>query len=149
MAIEFIDGGWFPTINFFKKKENWVEILEEAADNVADQIKDDAKRLAYSHFRQNTGALRNSIVVWSEVNNDKVSLGLQSDHPAANLIEYGGYSPFPPWKEVGGELSFLQAKAVHKNQPFKQPHPFLRPAANNAIKKLNKQIVAEFNRAKP
>ena len=141
MAIEFIDDGWFPTINFFKKKENWVDILEEAADNIADQIKDEAKRLAYSHFRQNTGALRNSIVVWSEVNNDKVSLGLESDHPAANLIEYGGYSPFPPWTEVGGELSYPQAKAVFKNQPFAEAHPFLRPALLNNIDELNSEIM--------
>ena len=139
MAIEFIDGGWFPTINFFKKKENWVEILEEAADNVADQIKDEAKRLAYSHFRQNTGALRNSIVVWSEVNNDKVSLGLQSDHPAANLIEYGGYSPFPPWGEESG-LPFPVAKKIYENQPFAQPRPFLRPAITENKSSLEKEV---------
>ena len=140
MAIEFIDGGWFPTINFFKKNENWVEILEEAADNVADQIKDEAKRLAYSHFRQNTGALRNSIVVWSEVNNDKVSLGLQSDHPAANQIEYGGYRPFPPWGEESG-LTFPEAKAVFKNQPFAEAQPFLRPALLNNIDAINSEIM--------
>ena len=28
---------------------------------------------------------------------DIVDISLGSDHPAAAIIEYGGYSPFPPW----------------------------------------------------
>ena len=147
--IVYSEKNWAPTINFFKKKSNWKQIYKQAARAVLPDAIDEAKRLAYSHFRQNTGGLGNSIDGEIDLDEDHVRYEITSDHPAAALIEYGGYSPFPPWTEVGGELSFPQAKAVFKNQPFAEAHPFLRPAANNAVKKLNKQIVAEFNRAKP
>ena len=79
---------------------------------------------------------------------DSVFYDVSSDHPAAGIIEYGGYSPFPPWGAESG-LDFPVAKEIFKKQPFKQPRPFLRPAANNAVKKLNKEVVAQFKAAKP
>ena len=138
-----------PTINFFKKESNWRDILERAAEAVLPEVVDEAKRLAYSHFRSNTGKLGSSIEGSVFVKGDKVFYEVTSDHEAAGIIEFGGYSPFPPWKEIGGELDFLAAKAVFENQPFTEPQPFLRPAATNAMPRLNKQIIAEFNRAKP
>ena len=35
------------TINFFKKRENWNEIVWVAMNNVADEISDDAEKKLY------------------------------------------------------------------------------------------------------
>ena len=137
---------WAPTINFFKKQSNWTKILEDAARAVLPDAVNESKSFAYAHYKRRTGSLGDSISGDVYIEGDKVYYSIESNHPAANLIEYGGYSPFPPW---GKELSFPEAKAVYENQPFTQPQPFLRPAANNAVFKVNKQIVVEFNKAKP
>jgi hypothetical protein len=147
MAFEWSDRNWAPTINFFKKRSNWKTIFERAAHAVLPEAVTDAKNLAYSHYRLNTGELGDSVKGEVYIEGDDVFYEITSNHPAAALIEYGGYSPFPPWDT--GELTFPEAKAVYENQPFAQPHPFMRPAANNAVAKLNKQIVAEFKSAKP
>ena len=149
MAFEWSDKNWAPTINFFKKRSNWKTIFERAARTVLPEAVRDAKNLAYSHYSLNTGELGDSIKGEVYVEGDDVIYEITSDHDAAQIIEYGGYSPFPPWKGVGGELDYPAAKAVYEEQPFSQPHPFMRPAANNAVAKLNKQIVAEFKSAKP
>jgi len=149
MRISVESKNFAPTINFFKKESNWMDILERAAVSVLPTVVNEARSLAYSHYRQNTGSLGNSIKGEVFVEGDKVYYEISSTHPAAGLIEFGGYSEFPPWKEVGGDLDFPAAKAVFENQPFTEPQPFLRPAAINAMKKLNKQIVAEFNNSKP
>tara|TARA_R110002020_G_scaffold4359_1_gene19244 strand:- start:35 stop:481 length:447 start_codon:yes stop_codon:yes gene_type:complete len=141
MAFEFVDSGWFPTINFLKKSNNWVEILEEAAENVIEEIRDDAEQILYSKVKRNTGSVGESIFTYSEVIGDKVSLGLESEHPAASIIEYGGYSPFPPWGSSSG-LPFPVAKKIYENQPFAQPRPFLRPALTNGIDDINSEIMA-------
>ena len=158
MKVEITgDKYFFNTINFFKKKSNWQQIMAGAAEKVAKDIEKDAKKKLYQYsgggkstkIKKNTGALEKSIKVSVDVFEDIVDIGLGSGHPAAAIIEFGGYSPFPPWKKVGGKLDFPAAKAVFENQPFTEPQPFLRPAATNAMPRLNKQIIAEFNKAKP
>ena len=142
MAFEFEDSGWFPTINFLKKSNNWVEILEEAAENVIEEIRDDAEQILYSKLKRNTGSVGNEIFTYTEVIGDKVSLGLECEHLAASIIEYGGYSPFPPWYGVGGTLPYPVAKKIFENQPFAQPRPFLRPALTNGVDNINSEIMA-------
>lgn len=123
MPIYFKTTDFYRTINFYKKKKNWQTILEVAAENVAADIEDTAKRLA----PKKTNRLANSIRAGVSTSGDKVRLTLGSSHPAATIIEFGGYSPFPPWGTESG-LDFPVAKEIFENQPFKQPRPFIRPA---------------------
>ena len=122
-------------INFYKKKGNWVDILETAAENVLDDIVSDAKDNA-------SGGLKNSISGYVSSSGNSVEIVVGSSHPAAAIIEYGGYSPFPPWEEVGGVLPFPVAKAVFENQPFAEPQPYLRPALQNNVGSLESEVVS-------
>tara|TARA_B100001123_G_C15279581_1_gene1013494 strand:- start:179 stop:616 length:438 start_codon:yes stop_codon:yes gene_type:complete len=126
---------FFSSINFYKKKKNWRNILEVAAENTSGKIENDAKRLA----PKKTGRLANRINVDVEVEEDLVFIDVNCDHPAAGIIEYGGYSPFPPWGDASG-LDFPVAKKIFENQPFKQPRPFLRPALQQNAVTLEKEI---------
>ena len=40
------------TINFFKKRENWNEIVWVAMNNVADEIRDDAEKKLYEKWKK-------------------------------------------------------------------------------------------------
>ena len=153
MAIEFEDSGWFPTINFFKKSENWQMILEEAGEIVMEEARERAIEILYSQVNKVKGSVGKSIVGFAAPEGDKVSIGLQSEHPAANLIEYGGHSPFPPWGpgsqiwEYANEDAYSPdpwdiAKGIYENQPFREPRPFLRPALAEAVGDLNAEISA-------
>jgi ribosomal protein L20A (L18A) len=157
MVTEYNERGFVPIMNFYKKRNNWRNIFERAAEAVAPGARDEAENIVYSHFGSRTGDLGKSITVDVYAIEDTAIYDLSSDHDAAEIIEYGGYSPMPPvYKESIQEYANLYgvepgavAKGIHKNQPFSDPHPFLRPAANNAIKRLNKEVVAQFKAAKP
>ena len=157
MVTEYNERNFVPTMNFFKKKNNWRNIFVRAAEAVAPGVRDEAEKIVYSHFGRRTGGLGKDITVDVYAEEDTAFYDVSSDHPAAEIIEYGGYSPMPyPYSEsiqkyadIYGVEPGAVAKGIEKNQPFSDPHPFLRPAANNAIKKLNKEVVAQFKAAKP
>ena len=86
------------SINFFKKRENWQDILTTAMIKVAHKIRDDAEKKIYQRWKRRTGKLGKSIEPLIGDKGNKVFFGLQSNHPAAKIIEYGGYSPMPSSK---------------------------------------------------
>ena len=91
MSIKVTGGKKFTrTINFFKKRDNWVSILDKAAKNVVNEIRDDAETKLYNRWKKTTGKTGKSITprVYKKGNN--VYLSLSSDHPAMNFLEYGG-----------------------------------------------------------
>tara|TARA_R100000234_G_scaffold74670_1_gene46113 strand:+ start:245 stop:679 length:435 start_codon:yes stop_codon:yes gene_type:complete len=137
MTFIWDDSQFVNIINLYKKSEYWTDILETAGNNVIDDIENDAKRLA----PKDTGQLENSIVGSVSTSGNNVNFLLTSSHPAASIIEFGGYSPFPPWEEVGGVLPFPVAKKVFENQPFKAPQPYIRPALINNLPRLEKEVV--------
>ena len=157
MVTEYNEKNFVPIMNFFKKKNNWRNIFERAAEAVAPGARDEAEKIVYTHFRRRDGGLGKSITVDVYAEDDTAFYDVSSDHPAAGIIEYGGYSPMPsPFSEnikkyadIYGVAPYVVAKGIEKNQPFSDPHPFLRPAANNAMKKLNKEVVAQFKAVKP
>jgi len=156
---------FFSSINFYKKRENWRDILQAAAENVSDEMKGDAKKMAYSHFKRHKGELEKSIMADVWVDGDLVYLSLSSNHPAAAIIEYGGYSPMPvefaPYigatysdrllesARIYGKDPYVVARGIEKNQPFSDPHPFLRPAMQRGSAALLKEIHKEAKRQGP
>jgi hypothetical protein len=151
MAIDFIDSGWFPTINFFKKSENWVMILEEAGEVIAEEARDLAEEILYSQVNKVTGSVGKSIVAFAAPEGDRVSIGLQSEHPAANIIEYGGlvvddrpgvFSNVGPYAKDAGMSEAAFTAAIKNNQPFREEQPFLRPALIEASEQINAEIMA-------
>lgn len=151
MAIEFDDSEWFPTINFFKKSENWQMILEEAGEIVAEEAAERAKEILYGGPPDNnnmiSGSVGESIEYFAAPEGDRVSIGLQSDHPAANMIEYGGLVPTGNHKKTFAVDDFADnvwavSNKIKSNQPFRSPRPFLRPAMDEAVGQLNAEISA-------
>ena len=140
MNIKLDDSHFVRIINLHKKEDNWVDILETAAENVADEILNDAKDKVYQKLTRRTGSIAESLSVDVSTSGNTVSISITSNHPAAAIIEYGGYSPFPPWGSLSG-LPFPVAKKVYENQPFAQPRPFLRPAIQENISRLEKEVV--------
>ena len=160
MVFTYNDKTFFPLMNFYKNKRNWHRIFNRAAESVAPEVRDDAEKILYTHFKKRKGKLGDSIEVEVEAMDDRVVYEVGSAHPAAGIIEYGGYSPFPPWGpgsaiwEYAGQGTYSVepwhiAKGIHEKQPFKEPHPFLKPAADKGVKRLNKVVYEEFNRVKP
>ena len=140
MAITLDDSQFVRIINIFKKEDNWVDILDTAADNVANKILKDAKKKVYQKLTRRTGSIADSLDVDVSTSGNTVSIEIGSSHPAAAIIEYGGYSPFPPWGEESG-LPFPVAKKIYEKQPFAQPRPYLRPAITENISNLEKEVV--------
>ena len=135
MTLYYDDTEFVRIINLYKKRENWEDILEEAADNVLDFIIMDAMDFA-------VGGVAEEISGYVGTSENSVTIELECSHPAAAMFEYGGYSPFPPWDEVGGVLPFPVAQAVAENQPFSQPQPFLRPAFSNNVGLIESEVVS-------
>jgi len=182
MKVEITgDKYFFNTINFFKQQSNWQQIMANAAEKTAKDIEKDAKKKLYQYkggkknkaLKKVTGGLENAMKVSVDVYEDVVDIGLGSDHPAAAIIEFGGYSPFPPWNtnygekgmpgrgykgklfnylfeaDTGVSYSFLLAKGIYDNQPFATPRPAMQNALREGLPKLNKQIWAEAKKLKP
>ena len=131
MSLQIDTTEFVRVINFYKKRDNWVDILEEAAENVVDDMITDAKTNV-------KGSLKDSISGYVSASGNDVEIIVTANHPAAAIIEYGGYSPFQPC----GVLPFPVAKAVYENQPFAEPQPFLRPALENNIGSLESEVVS-------
>lgn len=161
---------FFSTINFFKKQQNWQDILVAASNNVAQDILVDAKQKLYQYsggrkntkLKKRTGGLENAVKVSVDTFDDIVDISLGSDHPAAAIIEYGGYSPFPPWGPGSNVWNYGEkgdskispdpwhiAMGIYKNQPFATPRPAMQNALRDGMPKLNKEIWAEAKRQKP
>ena len=149
MAIEFDDSEWFPLINFFKKQDNWQMILEEAGETVIEEAREVAVETLYSQVNRVTGSVGDSIVGFAAPEGDRVSIGLQSEHVAANMIEYGGlvaddrpgvFSNVDKYASNAGMSKEAFTGAIKKNQPFKQAQPFLRPALDYAASQINAEI---------
>tara|TARA_R110002096_G_scaffold225465_1_gene414673 strand:- start:43 stop:489 length:447 start_codon:yes stop_codon:yes gene_type:complete len=148
MDILFDDSQFVSIINLFKKEDNWVDILETAAENVADEILEDAKAKVYQKLKRQTGGIADSLDVNVITSKNTVTIEIGSSHPAAAIIEYGGYSPFPPWGSSSG-LPFPVAKKIYENQPFAQPRPFLRPAVIENMSNLEKEVYRVANQKIP
>ena len=150
------------SINFFKKRENWQDILTTALSNVAQKIRDDAEKKIYQRWKKRTGKLGKSIQPLIGNKNNKAFFGLQSDHPAAKIIEYGGYSPMPSSKsdsiveygykyEGGGSTApfFELARGIWQNQPFAQGTFACRNALLEGMDDINSEIMRTAHRMKP
>ena len=148
MSITVDDEEFVRIINIYKKQDNWIDIIETAANNVANDILNDAKDKVYEKVTRRTGGVADSLDVNVYTSGNTVSIELESSHPAAAIIEYGGYSPFPPWGEESG-LDFPVAKKIFENQPFAQPRPFLRPAIQENISNLEKEVVSVARQKEP
>tara|TARA_R100000700_G_C3062545_1_gene76618 strand:- start:46 stop:528 length:483 start_codon:yes stop_codon:yes gene_type:complete len=156
MAIEWDTEGFYRTINFFKKRETWQEILAVAASNVEDTIASDAKNILYSQVNKVTGSVGNSIETTVDISDDDVTLSVGSNHPAANMIEYGGLVPAEPFDPKSAlpniddyaDDVFAYSNYIKKKQPFKQERPFIRPALLNATGKINGEIIRVANKFK-
>ena len=136
-AFEWDTEGFYRSINFYKKEENWQEILEVAANNVADEIRDDAENILYSQVNKVTGSIGESIESSVEVEDGSVTLSIGSNHPAAAMIEYGGFVPddrpgvftnVDKYAREAGQSIHAFTAAIKANQPFMYEQPFLRPA---------------------
>jgi hypothetical protein len=150
------------SINFFKKRENWQDIFTTALSNVANAIRDDAEKKVYQRWKRRTGRLGKSIEPLIGNKGNKVFFGLQSDHPAAKIIEYGGYSPMPSSKSKsiveygyiyeGGDSSdpfFELARGIWQNQPFAQGTFACRNALLEGMDDINSEIMRTAHRMKP
>ena len=156
------------SINFFKKRENWNEILTQAMSNVAQEIRDNAEKKIYQRWKKRTGKLGKSIQPVIGNKNNKAFFGLQSDHPAAKIIEYGGYSPMPsaPSKTHEGnpgikEYAYIYsstnssdpffelARGIFKNQPFAEGTFACRNAILEGMDDINSEIMRTAHRMKP
>tara|TARA_R100000231_G_C5273784_1_gene149458 strand:- start:188 stop:616 length:429 start_codon:yes stop_codon:yes gene_type:complete len=141
MSLEIDTTEFVRVINFYKKQDNWVDILEEAGENVLDDIITDAKANV-------KGSLKDSISGYVNTSDNEVEIVVTANHPAASIIEFGGYSPFPPWEEVGGVLPFPVAKEIYETQPFSEPQPYLRPALQNNVGTLESEVASVARQSK-
>tara|TARA_R100000458_G_C8187321_1_gene182239 strand:+ start:106 stop:588 length:483 start_codon:yes stop_codon:yes gene_type:complete len=151
MGLKVEDKGFFVTINFFKKKENWQEILRDAALEVSVDMIMEAEDIAYTNFRRVTGGLGDSIDADVYIEGDKVNIDLMSDHVAANIMEYGGYIQTPArsdrlkqYANAYGMQAQQLVNTLEKTQPFLEPHPFIRPALVNNRDNMHKEIGRQF-----
>jgi len=144
-------------INFFKKRENWNKIAWVAAENVADSIKDDAKKKLYERRSLVTGDVGESIdtIIARRGNNVYISLG--SDHVSAGLLEFGGYVPVDidkvnsPFSNLEGYADnvFAMTYAIKNNQPFEQGGFFMQRALKEGLPNLESEVMRTAHRMKP
>jgi len=156
------------SINFFKKEDNWNKILTQAMSNVAQKIRDNAEKKIYQRWKKRTGKLGKSIQPLIGNKANKAFFGLQSDHPAANIIEYGGYSPMPsaPSRTHEGNPGIIEyayvysstnssdpffelARGVWQNQPFAEGTFACRNAILEGMDDINSEIMRTGHRMKP
>jgi len=117
------------SLNFLKQGKNWDEIFQEAAWSWAQEIEATAQQYLNKKVKNQTNKLKNSIYVVVDEDGD---LAIKSRHKAAQLIDKGGYSPFPDWnsktiKEYAAIYDiepFVLAKGIFKNQPFAEAANF-------------------------
>ena len=116
-------------LNFLKQGKNWDEIFQEAAWAWQSEIESTAKEYLRKKIKTRTGKLEGSIAAIVDEDGD---LSIISYHKAAQLIDKGGYSPFPDWNsktikeyaDIYDIEPFLLARGIFKNQPFAEATNF-------------------------
>ena len=111
------------SLNFLKQGKNWDEIFQEAVWEWQQEIENTAKEFLKQKITTRTGKLENSIAAIVDEDGD---LAIISYHKAAQLIDQGGYSPFPDWNsktirqyaDIYDIEPFVLARGIFKNQPF-------------------------------
>jgi len=167
MSISISGGKNFVrSINLYKKRSNWQKIMREGMEEVADENRDDAEFNVYQNFNRVKGTVGDSIksIVYRRGNN--AYLGLKSDHPAINFIEYGGYMDKLPAYNSKGKNSNLAAYAgnygfkkkdtaslaavIKANQPFEYgtfaltnalTDPYNREQLESAVRKAAQRMI--------
>ena len=159
------------SINFLKQEKNWNQMVWVAMHNIADDIREDAVKKLFTKFEEQTGDLRKSIktIVDRKGNNTYIGLGSEdasgAAHPAAAIMEYGGYSPLPsvPSKTHEGSPTIVKyayhydhaqsfwwlAQNIHRNQPFQEGLFYMRRALNEGLPKLESEIMKTYHKMKP
>jgi len=140
-------------LNFFSQYHNWEEIIQEAVWAWASEIEDTAQYYLNQKVENQTNRLKNSIYVVVDEDGD---LAIKSYHKAAELINDGGYSPFPYWgsktikeyADIYGMEPFLLARAIYENQPFAEGAFFAQNALNFHKDDIKDEIYAIAKRRK-
>ena len=121
------------SLNRYSQYWYWDEIIQEAVWAWASEIEATAQRFLNEKVNNVTGKLKGSIYVVVDEDGD---LAIKSRHRAAELINNGGYSPFPDWNsktikqyaDIYGIEPFVLAKGIFKNQPFAEGAFFAQSA---------------------
>jgi len=159
------------TINFFKKRKNWNEILWTAMENVADEVRDDAENKLYQKWKKNTGKAGKSIQPRIYRRGNYTYISLTSDHPAMNFLEYGGkVKEVPAYtrdhgtrlipyvkKWSGGSAAMFSnedramkmAGSIYDNQPFTEGTFHMQRALREGLPDLESEIMRTAHRMKP
>ena len=157
------------SINFFKKRKNWNEILWTAMENVADEVRDDAENKLYQKWKKNTGKAGKSIKTVIKRKGNYTYISLSSDHPAMNFLHYGGKVKKVPaytedkgsrlfpyvedWHSAAGygkeDRAMKMAGGIIDNQPFTQGAFHMRNALREGLPDLESEIMRTYHRMKP
>tara|TARA_R100001230_G_scaffold7267_1_gene2759 strand:+ start:4 stop:513 length:510 start_codon:yes stop_codon:yes gene_type:complete len=153
------------TINFYKKQSNWNKILMQAGKNVAEDIKQDGVDRLFTKYNNVTGRLKSSFTSAVTRRGNNVFITFKSNHPAAGIMEYGGYlkkipaftddynTNLNPYSKQKGDMSkedanaFL-AEAIYESQPFKEGTFAFTNARRDGIKALEGEVIRVANRMK-
>ena len=132
-------------INRWKQQDFWDEISEAALNEISEDIVDSVQSsIEVTDLKSHTNRLKDSIVVM--VMGKELIVG--SSHPAMNLVEYGGPSPFPNWKsatiqeyaKIYGKPAYVVARGIYRNQPFAEARQPIATGTKRVLAtgKLNK-----------
>jgi hypothetical protein len=153
------------TLNFWKKQSNWNKILMQAGKNVAEEIKEDGIKRLFTKFDNVTGKLKKSFTSVVTRRGNNVFITFKSDHPAAGIMEYGGYVDMPaytddydtnlndysnpgPWGISRYDSNKFLALAIWDNQPFAEGTFAFTNARRDGMKKLESEVMRVGHRMK-
>jgi hypothetical protein len=157
------------TVNFYKKQSNWNKILMQAGKNVAEDIKQDGIKRLFQKFNNVTGKLKKSFTSVVTRRGNNVFITFKSDHPAAGIMEYGGYVKMPAytddydtnlnpyvnkWSGGNAEMYSTEDRAnymalkIEHNQPFAEGTFAFTNARRDGIKALEGEVIRVANRMK-
>jgi len=161
--------GFSRTLNFWKKQSNWNKILMKAGKNVAEEIKEDGIKRLFTKFNSVTGKLKKSFTSVVTRRGNNVFITVKSTHPAAGIMEYGGYVKMPAytddydtnltpyvnkWSGGNAEMYSTQDRAkymalkIEQNQPFSQGTFAFTKARRKGMKKLESEVMRVGHRMK-
>jgi len=176
MQVKLDEGGYRKlsnSINFFKKRKNWNEILWTAMENVADEIRDDAEDKLYQKWNKNTGKAGKSIRTVLKREGNYTYISLASDHPAMNYLHYGGEVKNVPaytedfgtnlvpgnkyggnytkyWPSLSDKASQMKmSAAIYDNDPFTEGAFHMENALREGLPDLESEIMRTAHRMKP
>ena len=161
--------GFSRTLNFWKKQSNWNKILFQAGKNVAEEIKEDGIKRLFTKFDSVTGKLKKSFTSVVTPRGNNVFITVKSTHPAAGIMEYGGYVDMPAYTEdygtnlnkyvdkwSGGNAEMYSTKDKAKymalriwdTQPFAEGTFAFTNARRKGMKKLESEVMRVGHRMK-